>query len=368
MSEFEVSMLIQNNVQSLYLTRDSVWVDPPYQRVSDIWPLDKRQLLIDSILNGFDIPKLYFHVLAPPRKEGKLVKKYAIIDGRQRLEAVWAFIDGKFALASDFEYLHDSEIQAGGLSYADLSDKYPKLRARFDAAQLSVIVVRTDDIELIEDMFSRLNEAVPLNAPEKRNAFGGAMPPVIRQLAGHGIFTDKVPFEDKRYKHRDLATKFLWIEHKDAIVDTKKVYLDSFVKKWAEDHRTAIEANDLSNSVKKHLDRMTGIFVDDDPLLKSIGMTILLFHFFRLADKVKCVSKIRREHFLLFELARMENRTKAEEDLASASYDLLEFEKYVQSPNDAYATRLRLSIIVKFIRERGISELPDEHEYFEPIQ
>lgn len=365
MSDFEVSLLIQNNVQSLYLMRDSVWIDPPYQRVSDIWPLDKRQLLIDSILNGFDIPKLYFHVLAPPRKAGKLVQKYAIIDGKQRLDAVWAFIDGKFALADDFEYLHDSKIKAGGLSYGDLSDKYPQLRARFDATQLAVVVVRTDDLELIEDMFSRLNEAVPLNAPEKRNAFGGEMPPAIRQLAGHAFFTDKVPFEDKRYKHRDLATKFLWIENQDAVVDTKKMYLDSFVRKWAEEHRTAIEANQLSGAVTKHLDRMAALFVDDDPLLKSIGMTILVFHFFRLMDKAKCVSKIRREHFLLFDTARAENRLKAEADLSSASYELLEFEKYVQSPNDAYATRLRLAIMVKFIRSNGLTDLPKSHEYFD---
>jgi hypothetical protein len=367
MSDFEVSLLIQNNVQSLYLMRDSIWIDPPYQRVSDIWTPDKRQLLIDSILNGFDIPKLYFHALAPPRKQGKLVQKYAIIDGKQRLDAVWAFIDGKFTLADDFEYLHDSKIKAGGLSYGDLNDKYPHLRARFDATQLSVVVVRTDDIELIEDMFSRLNEAVPLNAPEKRNAFGGAMPPAIRKLAGHSFFTDKLPFEDRRYKHRDLATKLLLIEQQDSVVDTKKVYLDSFVRKWAEERRTEAEANQLSSRVAKHLDRMSGLFVDDDPLLASIGMTIVLFHFFRLADKLKCVPKIRREHFQLFNDARAENRIRAEKDLSSASYDLLEFEKYVQSPNDAYATRLRLSIMVDFIRSQGVRELPRTHEYFDPV-
>ena len=62
------------------------------------------------------------------------------------------------------------------MTYSDLGFKYPLLKARFDATSLSVISVRTEDIELIEDMFSRLNEAVPLNAPEKRNAFGGPLP------------------------------------------------------------------------------------------------------------------------------------------------------------------------------------------------
>lgn len=365
MSDFEVSMLIQNNVQSLYLMRDSVWIDPPYQRVSDIWSLEKRQLLIDSILNGFDIPKMYFHVLAPPRKIEKSFRKYAIIDGKQRLDAVWDFIDGGFALADDFEFLHDNTIEAGGLTYRDLAEKYPNLRARFDATQLSVVVVRTSDIELIEDMFSRLNEAVPLNAPEKRNAFGGEMPPAIRKLAGHEFFTKKLPFEDRRYKHRDMATKFLLIEFADKVVDTKKAYLDAFVKDWASEKRTALEANNLCDAVSVHLDRMCRIFTDADALLRSIGTTILMFHMFRLLDKTKCVSQIRREHFRAFDDARTENRQLAADDLSAASYELLEFEKYVQSPNDAFATRLRLAIMAKFLRESEKIGLPKAHEYFD---
>jgi hypothetical protein len=79
------------------------------------------------------------------------------------------------------------------------------------------------------------------------------------------------------------------------------------------------------------------------------------------------VSKIRREHFELFEAARQANRTMAELDIAKASYDLLEFDKFVQTPNDAYATRLRMSILVKFLREHGHVDLPKSHDgYFEP--
>ena len=95
---------------------------------------------------------------------------------------------------------------------------------------------------------------------------------------------------------------------------------------------------------------MADQFIDEDPLLKSIGMTILVFHFFRLLDKTSRVSKIRREHFELFDLARQKNRIDAEADIATANYELLEFDKYVQPPNDAYATRLRLAVLVKFMR------------------
>ena len=365
MSEFSVNNLTQGAIQYLYSMRDAIWLDPPYQRMSDIWPMDKRQLLVDSVINGFDIPKFYFHELVPAKKVGKVFQKYAIIDGKQRLDALWAFMDGKFALADDFEYLYDNSVKLAGSTYRDIGEKYPLLKSRFDGTSLTVVAVRTDDIELIEDMFSRLNEAVPLNAPEKRNAFGGPLPKTIRDLAEHQFFTSKIPFSDRRYKHRDLAAKFLMIESRDAVVDTKKSYLDTFVRDWAAAKRTDLEAHKLKNSVELHLARMAQTFVDEDQLMRSIGMTLLMFHVFRLLDKTGRVSKIRREHFELFETARVANRLAAELDLGKANYDLLAFDKYVQTPNDAYATRLRLSILVKFMREQAKVDLPKVHDYFD---
>ena len=368
MSEFSISNLPQGAIQYLYALRETIWLDPPYQRLSDIWSKEKKQLLVDSVLNGFDIPKLYFHELVPAKKAGKSFQKYAIIDGKQRLDALWGFINGEYELAEDFEYLHDSNVKASGLTYRDIGEKYPLLKARFDATSLAVVAVRTDDIELIEDMFSRLNEAVPLNAPEKRNAFSGTLPKAIRELAGNKFFTEKLPFSDRRYKYRDLSAKFLMIEHADTVADTKKWYLDDFVREWDKANRSQKDANALKLKVEVHLTRINNIFINEDSLLRSIGMTIVLFHFFRLMEKIGRVSKIRREHFEQFENARELNRETAAIDIAKANYDLLEFDKYVQTPNDAYATRLRLYVMVKFMREKLKLDLPKESDgYFDPL-
>jgi hypothetical protein len=358
MTEFSVSNLPQAAIQYLHTLREAIWIDPPYQRMSDIWPLEKRQLLIDSVINGFDIPKLYFHELSPARPIGSTFQKYAIIDGKQRLESLWAFMDGKFALAQDFEYLHDENVQLAGLTYKDIGEKYPLLKSQFDGTSLSVVSVRTGDVELIDEMFSRLNEAVPLNAPEKRNAFGGPLPTAIRELAAHHFFTSKLPYPDRRFKHRDLATKLLLIEHLDKVTDTKKVYLDRFVRSWAEEHRTPAEANTLKLAVEELLAAMSGVFVGQDELLRSIGMTILLFHLFRFLNKTHKVQVLRREHIALFESARQANRQQAEVDMAKANYDMIEFDKYSQTPNDAYAIRIRLSILTKYLRETLRLEIP----------
>jgi len=46
-----------------YFFSDSLRVNmsPRYQRDGGIWSLAKKQLFIDSLLNGYDIPKIYFN-------------------------------------------------------------------------------------------------------------------------------------------------------------------------------------------------------------------------------------------------------------------------------------------------------------------
>jgi len=57
MTTFSVTQLVQSSVLYIYSTKDKIEIDPEYQRMGDVWTLDKRQLLIDSILNEFDIPR-----------------------------------------------------------------------------------------------------------------------------------------------------------------------------------------------------------------------------------------------------------------------------------------------------------------------
>lgn len=55
--------------------------NPTYQR-SSVWKTPQKQLLIDSILRDFDIPKFYLRV----NNSSKF--KYEIIDGQQRIRAL----------------------------------------------------------------------------------------------------------------------------------------------------------------------------------------------------------------------------------------------------------------------------------------
>jgi hypothetical protein len=355
MNEFTLGKYPQSSLLVVYSERGDIQLEPDYQRIGGIWTPEKRQLLIDSLINGFDVPKLYFHEFVPPKRIGGKTFRYAIIDGKQRLQTIWDFISGNIALAEDFEYLKDPSLSLAGLGYSQLADKFPHIKSRFDATILDITTIRTDDLDLIEDMFSRLNEAVPLNAPEKRNAFGGPLPAAIRKVAALTFFTKHVPFADKRYRHRDLAAKFMFIEHKSDIVNTKKSDLDAFVRdfKVAGTSKAVTTVNHVVKATERTLGLMNRAFGTPDPLLRQVGMITLYFHLFRFV-KLGQIGDVRREMLVAFEKRRDKNRQLAEqrgEKDRSVDLTLLEFDKHSQTPNDAYALRIRLDILLKYLQD-----------------
>lgn len=353
MSKYEIQTLRLASVWSMYRLRERIQVDPDYQRQGDVWPPDKRQLLIDTLLNKFDIPKIYLHKSYKPKGIEGGRYDFAIVDGRQRLETMWSFIDGKFPLADDFKYFDNPNVNATSMTYQELATKYPDLKTDFDNFPLDVITIQTDDLELIEEMFSRLNEAVPLTAAEKRNAWPGPVPIAIRSLSGDPFFRKKLPFGNSRYRHYDLATKFLFSVDRGRIMDTKKVYLDQFVLDSAKLPKNKVVKSLLPS--RKLIAKMAGIFADKDSLLRSVGMVTLYFHLFRTANSEGWAGEITRQKLAHFEELRLKNREKAEKTPAKADYDLQEFDKYSQSPNDSFALKIRLRILLDKVFGRKVS-------------
>ena len=344
MTKFLVHALQDSSILALSDMRERIRLDPDYQRPGGVWPVKKKQLFIDSLLNGYDIPKMYFHQLTGSYRSEEF--QYGIIDGRQRLEAIWQFIAGNFSLAEDFHYYEDESYRAGGMNFSELEREYPRLAIRLNARSLTVIVVNTDDLEYIEEMFSRLNEAVPLNAAEKRNAFGGPLPKIIRKLAAHHLFQKKISIPTARYRHFDIATKMLFEEDNEEIVDTKKARLDYFVR--ANKDRNKSDFEELTNRTCKVLDHMTETFSDNDRLLKSSGKVVVYFTLFsRMLREGKL--EISRQKLEDFETARKENRRKFEEEEDEIIYEWIEFDELAQSANDAAAIKERVRMLRAYL-------------------
>ena len=334
--------------------KEEINTSPEYQREGDIWTKEKKQLLVDSILNDFDIPKIYFHALTPEQKaEQGEGYTYSIIDGRQRLEAIWGFVSGDFALAEDFTYLqNEADVNAGGMTYGDLAKHYPRLKTRFDSFVLPIVIIEAKNSDLIEDMFSRLNEAVPLNAAEKRNAIGGTMARIIREVSNHEFFVEKVSFKNTRYQHLEVAAKLLFIEEslrdQNKITDTKKPFLDGMVRRGKKG--SIRDTGELKNSVCKVLDFFIDVFEDSDLLLRTQTPVPIFYLVTKHALKTNESSKINRQKLDRFHKCLQENRRIAETDFAKANYEMLEYDRMTQQgSNDSASIRERTKILKKFL-------------------
>jgi hypothetical protein len=361
----------RSNILEVYSERERIQRNPVYQRISGVWDLRKQQLLIDSIINGLDLPKIYLHALIPQKEVDGHLYRYAIIDGKQRLEAIWSFMEDGFGLASDFEFFDDPKINAAGTRYSDLATDFPHLRARFDKTDLPIVAVQTDDEELVENLFSRLNEAVPLTAPEYRNTLGGPLPRVFRELATDSYFQECLPFETGRHRYLDLAAKFVYITAERKFVSTKKADLDNlvrFYKKVRRENRPEASQEAVSKleaTTRSTLSRMRAFFRTKDTLLANIGWITLYFHMFRLLDGAAPPPGLDRSQFEDFVAALTATRVELRR-LGSGftrpgiepDPTLTEFVRLGQSSNDGSAILGRYRIVRRYFAQRFQIQLP----------
>ena len=73
--------------------QDKLVVNREYQR-SEVWKTPKKQLLIDSLISDYDMGSIIL------RQKGD---KWEILDGQQRLNAIFGFVEGAFPLSKDSE-------------------------------------------------------------------------------------------------------------------------------------------------------------------------------------------------------------------------------------------------------------------------
>jgi hypothetical protein len=322
--------------------RKNLDLSPSYQRRGRIWSNSDKAFLIDSVLNGYDIPKIYiadFTYVSNSLNSAK--KPFAVIDGRQRFEAFFDFFDDRFPLADTFVFLEDATLRLNGLTYSQLKSKHPRVASRFENFNLSVMSVITDDAARINDLFVRLNRSKPLSGAEVRNAMSGDVPEMIRRISEHPFFRNKVSFNANRKQDQNASAKFLLLEHRGALVDTKKFNLDRFVKEALLAESTAIGA--AADRVLKVLDYVAPSFDDRDPALKlATGLPVYYWYFRNNEVSAATAARIRA-----FEDARRANkRTASSGNLGAVDEELQQYDYFNRSPDDATSHERRYQILL----------------------
>jgi Protein of unknown function DUF262 len=328
-------------------------MDPPYQRRGRLWSPSDKAYLIDSIINGFDVPKLYIadFTYADSRLNQKQLP-YAIIDGKQRLEAIFDFFDGKIVLNADFTFLEDRSLRIGGLGYRDLRHSHPEIAEIFENYNLTVMSVITDNQELINELFVRLNRSKPLTGAEIRNAMNGPAPEIIRQLSRHEFFSELIAFPVNRGQDLNAGAKFLLFEFAEAIQETKKTTLDSFVK------TATLDPSKLELATRRTrdtLDSLATIFLPRDRLLASAG--ILPVYYWLVRNLNEDNYPYIRQFLVEFEEKRRSNRRLAEESPLENLIDrqLIEFDAFNRNTNDLSSHVGRVNILASRFQQAEAS-------------
>ncbi len=348
MPRFRMYPLKSNNVVQLYEWRDQIDLDPPYQRIS-VWEKEQKQSFIDSVINGFDIPKIYFHEI-PPQSDKANKYKYSVIDGKQRMLALWGFMSNEVTLPPNFVFFEDEGLKAAGRKYSQLMSDFPRLRARFDSFDLPITVVKSDDEDFIDELFTRLNTQFSLSAPELRNALGGPIPMLIRKVGHSAFLTESVDITNRRLQHFDLAAKFLYLTRADDFVSVHRRVLNGFVANFrklrqeGDESASKAKLDELEDDTQKILERMHNFFRKEDSLLTSQGRTTLFFHVFRLYNTVNQNPPFTREMLAQFDDELVSARKKSQrisegsgESLTHIEQLLVFFDREKQSLNDGKA-------------------------------
>jgi hypothetical protein len=138
----------------MYLT-DRFQVNRRYQRKL-VWSVEEKQRLIDSILRDMPIP-LFLVAELEPGDDGTL----ELIDGMQRLNAVFSFLENEFPFNGDFFDLNTLADTKYRLDSGDLTQQEPQL-GRENSVKLSNYVVALSVFRAapgvsVDDVFRRIN-------------------------------------------------------------------------------------------------------------------------------------------------------------------------------------------------------------------
>lgn len=332
--------------------RERIDTNPDYQR-PPVWTQSQKQLLIDTILRNYDIPKLYW------RRTSRKPDKYDVVDGQQRLRATWDFFDGTFKLPGDADQIDEYDV--AGLKYEELPDE---LRIRFDTYPLDVVLVENADEDEVREMFLRLQNGTSLRAQEKRNAYPGKMRDFIRELAGHDLF-NSVAFSNSRYTYDLVAAQLVCLELASGPTNVK----DRDLNKMYEENAGFDTGMPEAKAVRHVLDFLVQIFPDKTPELTRYNVIALYCIAAELLNSYvrSEFMPVIREWFLEFEITRR-RQDELSEDEASADWVSYK-EKISHSTDSEDSIRHRMDFMLRdLLTANPTLALKDPRRDFSPQQ
>lgn len=135
---------------------DLYLVNRRYQRKL-VWGLDEKQAFIDSLANGYPVPLFLF-----AKSTYKELERNEIIDGMQRLNAIFSFIENEYPLSDGLFFdLSTTALTKELLDSGILEQKEPVLKrdicVRIVSYELPYSIYDEHDPQIIDEVFRRIN-------------------------------------------------------------------------------------------------------------------------------------------------------------------------------------------------------------------
>lgn len=279
--------------------KDEFWIiDKTYQR-RKVWGIKDNIRLIETILLQLVVPEIFIWDCDTDPVSGKTITH--IVDGQQRINAIFDFIQGEYKLQS--RHLLSSEIKD---QYADLtfSQLPEEVRKNFWRYEISVVNLSGDfSLEEIRNMFYRLNLTdYSLNEQEKRNSQDSAFGRAAESLADMDFWTKyKVfsPRDVRRMGDIEYCSSILLLCREGIVDQTKQDVLDQiyidFVDEYADQEDDLSKTKQAIMAVDKLITEETKDFAG-----KKVQMYTLLALSFDFIDNGITFTTEMQKYFIQF--------------------------------------------------------------------
>lgn len=240
-------------LDKLYTRRNRYDLQPDFQR-GEVWSSEKARKLLDTIYKRWDIPKVYLNVIDD--------ENFEVIDGQQRLTAIFKFYDDDLALPNDTENI-------GGLTYQQLEDR---IKDRFDDYEIDLVLIKEATEEEIRDLFLRLQLSTPTNTAEKLNAISGSMTIYIKKLSRHNFFKSKIVLKNNRLAHFAVAAQIALL-NMSGIRNVKFKDLSDFFKS----NKSFNDVSKDGKSIRKIINEADKIFSNRNKVFRNRALIVSFF-------------------------------------------------------------------------------------------
>ena len=172
-AEYTIAEIVDRFEKDITINRN-------YQRGGGIWPESAKVYFIDTILEGYPFPKLYFHQIYDRIKKKPIME---VVDGQQRILTIIEFLNDNLRLSVCSQNYR-------GLTFSALPDE---IQEKFRMSRIQADVILSADKTKVLEMFRRMNAyTAPLNSAEQRHAkFQGKFKWFVVELSRQNYFGNR---------------------------------------------------------------------------------------------------------------------------------------------------------------------------------